>query len=169
METKQEMMNKMLFEAVVKNKEKEVKALIELGADVNSKEIGGTTPLNLASNENYIEIAKLLIERGADVDAKDNSGWTPLHNATYNNHIETAKLLIEKGADVKAKNYDGETPLYWASRNNSVEIAKLLIDAGATKDVYGDMPTISPELKEYMRISLRNQIFSEMKEKMDLM
>ena len=87
-------------------------------------------------------------------------------------NISKIQDLVQRGADVKAKKNDGKTPLHEASRNNAIEAAKLLIERGAdveAKDNEGNMPTISPEIQEYMRTNLRNQILSEMKEKMDSM
>jgi ankyrin repeat protein len=87
-----------------------VQDLIKRGADVNSKNNYGLTPLHFSSIENHIELAKLLLERGADVKAKDNDGYTPLHLASISNYIELAKLLIDRGADVNAKDNEGRTP-----------------------------------------------------------
>ena len=166
MKTKKEMMQDILFDAVLENKEKEVKALIELGVDVNMKIPYEFTLLHFAIHYNHIEIAKLLLERGADVRAKNNRGETPLHWAK---NVETAKLLLDRGADVNAKNNMGDTPLHLAK---NVEIAKLLIEKGAdveAKDKYGRIPRIPPELEKEFDSNLRNKILSEMKEKMDLM
>ncbi|CAL8124246.1 unnamed protein product [Orchesella dallaii] len=69
-----------------------LKLFIELGCDVNAKNIDGHTPLHNAflgqkdgeeMTEHEIEIVKLLIENGADPDAVDQQGRTFLHNAPY--------------------------------------------------------------------------------------
>ncbi|MDA7625073.1 ankyrin repeat domain-containing protein, partial [bacterium] len=83
------------------------------GADVNSKDWHGYTPLHIAAARNSpIEIAELLIANGADVNAKDNYGETPLHSAVSEGHKEIAKLLVAAGADVNVKGgWGGDTPL----------------------------------------------------------
>ena len=102
------------------------KFLIEHGANVNSRNNSGDTPLHFAPN---IEIAKLLIDNGADVNVRDKSRFTPLHNAK---NYKIAKLLIDNGADVNARTFYGEIPLH---RVHLIEIAKLLIDNGSELNV----------------------------------
>ena len=75
-----------------------VKSLIEKGADVNTENDWGCTPLHYAADSGYVDIAKLLIEHGADVNAKDSDGWTPLHYALKNGHTDVAELLKKHGA-----------------------------------------------------------------------
>ena len=62
-------------------KAKAVRALLEKGADVNTKDKSCSTPLHLASSEGSYETMRILIEHGADVAAKDTSDRTPLHMA----------------------------------------------------------------------------------------
>ena len=118
--------------------------LVERGAAVNAKNIGGTTPLHNAAQNNAVATATLLVERGAAVNAKDDGGETPLHNAAYSNAVETATLLIERGAAVNVKSkLVGWTPLHLAAGKNAVETATLLIERGAAvnaKDKFGSTP-----------------------------
>ena len=90
------------------------------GADVNSKDWYGYTPLHIAAARNSpIEIAELLIANGADVNAKDYFGSTPLHSAVSEGHKEIAKLLVAAGADVNVKDgWGGDTPLDWAEEGS---------------------------------------------------
>ena len=55
-----------------------VELLIDSGADVSAKDVGGWTPLHLAAGGDHKEIAELLIAEGADVNAKNVDGETPL-------------------------------------------------------------------------------------------
>ncbi len=112
---------------------------IDDGADINTKDDGGQTPLHFAADSGHREIAELLIAKGADVNAKDGGlvpplhfESTPLHSAVGGNHKEVAELLIAKGADVNAKGVlDGNTPLHWAAWNGHTEVAEFLIEKGA--------------------------------------
>jgi len=63
---------------------------------VFSKDNGGSTPLHIAVQRNYYDVAKLLLANKADVNAKDNDGKTPLHFAVGNNSM--SELLRQHGA-----------------------------------------------------------------------
>ena len=68
------------------------------GADVNSKDWYGYTPLHIAAARNSpIEIAELLLANGADVNTKYKDGETPLDWAILNDETETADLLRKHG------------------------------------------------------------------------
>jgi ankyrin repeat protein len=101
-----------------------IKYLIERGADLETKNNKGRTPLHWASTMDCIEIAKLLLDRGADVGAKDKWGLTPLDWASYKDNIELAKLLLDAGADVEAKDVYGRTPLHWACSDEMRDLLK---------------------------------------------
>ncbi len=75
------------------------KLLIERGANVNSEDEHGRTPLHYAAMQGNIEAAKVLIENGAN-NRHDCYGNTPLHYALENNYLEIARFLIANGASV---------------------------------------------------------------------
>ncbi len=105
------------------------KVLIQHGADVNVKNIYGTTPLDmLVENESVV---KVLIQHGADVNAKTIKGRTPLHTAVIFNSSRSVALLIQHGADVNAKNIYGNTPLHTAVKSYNLESIELLMQHGA--------------------------------------
>lgn len=68
--------------------------LIESGADVNSVNRNGETPLHLACANGYLESVNMLIDKGADKNAEDNIGLTPLIHAMNNKHNDIVDLLI---------------------------------------------------------------------------
>ena len=84
-----------------------VQLLINHGADVNSRDNAGSTPLHHSSCRQKslsttvygtTECAHLLLKHGADIDAKDNEGRTPLQLAFDHGRDEMARLLLEHGA-----------------------------------------------------------------------
>ena len=98
-----------LFNTIRQGDNKEVKRLLEAGANVNAvfkKDIyDNKMPLHTAVECNNLEAARLLIEHGANVNAKDRmiTGDYPLATAVYRS-IEMMRLLLDNGADVdKAK------------------------------------------------------------------
>ncbi|NBB89666.1 MAG: hypothetical protein GVY23_00500 [Spirochaetes bacterium] len=108
-----------------------VQTLIDNGANVNSRDVFGRTPLHLAVG--HPAIIALLLEAGANVDARDSLSNTPLHRAVPS--IESVDALISAGADVRAENTSGNTALDIAMRygnsRRSVAIVQRLVEAGA--------------------------------------
>ncbi len=131
-----------LHEAISKGHDEMVELLIEQGADVNGKDVGGGTPLGWAAKFGHKEIAALLIANGAGVNAKNSFGWTPLHEAAGVDHKNICVLLIEKSADVNARADGGWTPLQDSAMKGHTEVVKILIDNGAMVNakVYGKTP-----------------------------
>ncbi len=84
------------------------------GADVNTRDNSGSTPLIAAVINGHYDVAKVLIEYKADVNIPNNKGATALHYASFLGYSNIAKLLIDAGADVNAKDNDGWTPLKYA-------------------------------------------------------
>ena len=117
--------------------------LLERGADVNSQNNKGLTPLQQVSQsmrEGYLDIMRFLLDHGANWDSRDNHGNTILHFAASEGHLETARLLLERGADINSQNKEGLTPLQQASRDTRrgylgiVDIVRFLLDHGANVD-----------------------------------
>jgi ankyrin len=58
-----------------------LKLLIKAGADINSKDSRGLTPLHEAARWGWNEVVQFLVASGADLNAKDNRGNTPIDSA----------------------------------------------------------------------------------------
>lgn len=99
-------------------------------ANINVRNKSGWTPLHVAIEKGFYEIAKMLIEKGADVNAINNRGRAPIH---YTENLKVLKMLIEKGANINEKDKEsGWTPLHFAvTRQNMEEIVEYLITNGA--------------------------------------
>ena len=87
-----------LQNAVVEDNLKQVKYLVEKGADVNSKDNVGITSLMVASLNGNLEIVEYLIEQGADINIVDNLDKSALTYAILNNDLNTVKYLVEHNA-----------------------------------------------------------------------
>jgi ankyrin repeat protein len=61
------------------------KRLVELGANINSKNTKGWTPLHRAIIDGHSEFAKYLVEKGADIDLQNSAGDSPLDFAKKKN------------------------------------------------------------------------------------
>lgn len=72
----------------------------EFGLSVNKKDLSGNTPLHVAVQHGFYEIAKWLISNGADINAVNEDTTSILMTAIRNGHRSCTQLLIEKGVDV---------------------------------------------------------------------
>ncbi|MFC2119274.1 ankyrin repeat domain-containing protein, partial [Bacteroidota bacterium] len=121
--------------------------LIDKGADVNSLNNRGITPLYYAissGSNRSDDIAMVLIENGANVNAKSPRGETLLQIAVSNGFTNVARLMIEKRADksVLVKN-SYQSLLHLAAINGYADMAEMLIKKGLDpnqKDYHGKSP-----------------------------
>jgi ankyrin repeat protein len=84
-----------------------LRILLDAGADVNSRDPRGQTPLHAAAFWGWNLAVQFLADRGADLEAKDRGGKSPIDSAMGRNggnsrggaridvHEDTAKLLEE--------------------------------------------------------------------------
>lgn len=88
-----------LFRATVEGNTDMVRSLLSSpGADVNSTDERGSTPLLEAARYGHEDICRVLIAAGADVKAKDRDGKTALMLAVQGNHDDVVRVLKQAGA-----------------------------------------------------------------------
>ena len=110
---------------------KQLSKLLELGADVNARGLGGETALDFASIGGYPEIVEALLANGANVNSYSSQGATALYMASRDGRVEVVEKLLRAGASVNARTYDGETPLMNAVMGKNADVLLTLIAAGA--------------------------------------
>ncbi len=110
-----------------------IRKALASGANVDSRDQAGRTPLYLAALQCAEDAARYLIECGAAVNAK--ASWkgndTALHVAARDGCVAVAQLLLQNGAQVDIRNSAGQTPLQFASWFDRPQLVQLLIDHGA--------------------------------------
>ncbi|XP_011879954.1 PREDICTED: BRCA1-associated RING domain protein 1-like isoform X2 [Vollenhovia emeryi] len=115
--------------ACLKNNAERVKQLLLAGANPNTKDNAGWTPLQEAISFGYIKICELLLTCGASPDISGRKNRRPLHEAVKLNRIEEAKLLLRHNADREQYDHFGKKPIdYCKSR----EMRELLMDLPRT-------------------------------------
>jgi hypothetical protein len=100
--------------AVWNNKILEIKELLQLGVDINTRNHFKQTPLMIAALLGNMNIVTILLENGADFDFIDNNGLTALMLAARNGQLSVAELLLNNGADVNIQDKRGLTALMHA-------------------------------------------------------
>jgi len=117
-----------LFEAARSGDAAAVAALIDKGADVNSKFRYGMTALFKAAERGNTEVVKVLLARGADVTVKDTFyGATAMTWALQNKHVEVVRALIEKdSASV-------DTVLMTGVREGDLQLVNIAVAKGGIK------------------------------------
>jgi ankyrin repeat protein len=64
----------------------------EKGANVNSQDWYGVSPLTITAIVENIELVKVLLENGADINIKNEKVHTPLSYAASLGHVESVKI-----------------------------------------------------------------------------
>jgi hemoglobin len=113
-----------------------VESLLRLGADPNTRDSGGHTPLYRVANECGSdagpEIVRALVYAGGDVNAHGGvTRTTPLHMAARRGFMGIAQALLDCGAAAGAKDIKGDTPLQRALNCRRKEVAGLLAERNA--------------------------------------
>lgn len=119
---------KNIFDAVKYNDPDEVEKYILQGAmeDINEYK---QTPLLMALNLRFFDIAMLLIKNGCNINCKDRIGKSPLHllielifcSGGYINYkkiiLEITELILQNGARVNEKDKYGRTPFFYINES----------------------------------------------------
>lgn len=134
-----------LHDAVNAGDTARVQYFLAHGADVNERDVGWSTPLDLAAATGQVAVAVMLLDAGADIEAANEPAeMHPLHLAALGDHAEMARLLIERGADLEAGDSQGRSPLTIAAAYGKVAVASEMLARGANPlaqdSVYHDTP-----------------------------
>ncbi|XP_012146062.2 uncharacterized protein LOC100881760 isoform X6 [Megachile rotundata] len=100
-----------LHSACLKNQEEHVKGLLRLGANPNTKDNAGWTPLQEVVCYGYINICKLLLECGALPNTPGLENRRALHEAALNNRLQEAEMLLKYGARKDVFDDSGKKPI----------------------------------------------------------
>ena len=120
--------------------------LIDAGADIETKDDMGRSPLHWACMSGALAVVKILMAAGAGVCGTCNYENTRLIFTAHGGDTETVRSLVGlKEVDVNHKDTDGRTALLLAADEKHADVVQVLIDAGAdieAKDEEGRSPLL---------------------------
>ncbi|KAL8956292.1 MAG: hypothetical protein Q9183_006347, partial [Haloplaca sp. 2 TL-2023] len=115
-----------------------IELLLQEHANVDAPGPNDETPLRIASDKGYVEVAELLLGARAKVNARDKKSMsTPLHKAAMNGNENMIDLLIRHGAHTEAKDGDLMTPLHYACEAGRDGVATQLLTKKAGIETIG--------------------------------
>ena len=107
-----------------------MQTLINHGANVNTTNKAGDSPLIVAVRAKNPVMVTCLLDNHAAVNHVNHAGESPLLIACYDTNRALTQLLVEHGADIFITSKNGLSPIWYACANNQKEIVSLFLDKG---------------------------------------
>jgi len=117
-----------LYKAVERGQIKDVRLLLDAGANVSIRYPGRDTILHLVAGRLDAALVGILLNHGPNPNEKGEHGMTPLHYAVMYGSESIALLLLKAGASVQAKDNSGYTAMMRARNTRYEEVVSLLRD-----------------------------------------
>ena len=124
-----------LFVAAHEGDAAKIAQLVAAGADVNTRDPKGRTPIHVAAFASEDDALRALAKAGADMNTLENQAYDVVTIAAVANDPELMSLAIQLGNDpgLVTSPYLG-TALIAAAHLGHAEVVRRLIDAGAPLD-----------------------------------
>jgi ankyrin repeat protein len=103
---------------------------IRSGADLETRDQRGRTPLLLAVTQDRLDVARLLIYLGADPDALDDQHDTPWLVTGVTGSVDMLEVLLPAEPDLTIRNRFGGTSLIPASERGHVAYVRRAVRTG---------------------------------------
>jgi len=121
---------------------------INAGADLNSRDYRGRTPLHIAVEHGNCTATDMLVQEGADPNLRDRDGRSPIDVAARTEAGHHTLLYMVTSATPETLNHrdaNGMTALHWAAHKGQEDhTLQLMIDKGADpaiRDQNNRLPT----------------------------
>jgi ankyrin repeat protein len=122
-----------LCQAATYGHTREIKGLLDQGANINGRNEDGHTALICAITSKQSETAIFLLEQGADKSVRSSSGKRrpPLYQAVEVGDLVTAQYLLDHGAHVNEKSMYGQNYFIDVVQSEKLDLIQLLLRYGA--------------------------------------
>ena len=100
---------------------------VRAGANLETRDQRGRTPLLLAVTEERLAVARLLVHLGANPDALDDQHDTPWLVTGVTGSVDMLEVLLPAGPDLKIRNRFGGTSLIPASERGHVAYIRRVV------------------------------------------
>jgi len=111
--------------------EEALRIFIDCGANLNTADYFGMTPLAAAAAHGRLDLVELLLSRGAEVKV-ENMPNCPLWQAARSGHIHIFRVLHSyPGTDLNAADHYGRGLLHWMTFSNCPEAVSMIIHNSA--------------------------------------
>jgi ankyrin repeat protein len=114
-----------------------MESLVQHGAEVESRDNNGRTPLSWAAGNGNTGPMKFLLKHGANIRTTDFNGATALSWAARKSKddVETVRFLVEHNLEIDPKeNTNGRTPFSFAAEKGHGGVMDVLLNHGADID-----------------------------------
>jgi ankyrin repeat protein len=104
-----------------------IRVILEAGADAESRDVGGDTPLMFAARYNPSPaVLAALLTTHPNIEARDHTEETALLLAARYNNVAVVTQLLDSGADAKAQDNLNLTALDWAKNNAKLRGSRVM-------------------------------------------
>lgn len=141
-------LNAELLDASLNGDANAISNLLAEGAEANSANGKGYSPLIGASRSGCVDCVRILLQAGADVNHVESDGWSPLTFASSGGAIDVINVLIENGADLLHVTKNGYTIPGPALMNGDKNLAMHLTNLALPEAMRVDDPFRLLELVE---------------------
>ncbi|KAI9147667.1 Ankyrin-2 [Paramyrothecium foliicola] len=133
--------------------------LIRHGANPNTSDRFGITPLGVACARGFLPVVRLLLRAGADPDAGDIFGFNPLCSAIDSRNMELLRELLRAGVCVDTWLPLGDPPLSRCIRTDNLAMFEILlpiVDVNMARRGHGPLhcAASAPDRIEFLRLLL---------------
>ena len=98
-----------------------VKAVADMGIDINLKTNKGKNCLHIAAGNEHLNLCRKLISKyNVDVELPTRDGWNALHYFAEKGSYELIKIVADMGIDINLQTNDGKDCLHIAADNSNL-------------------------------------------------